>query len=99
VHAARFGKARGRVQAGDRPAVVLQTHGMAHWSTVLVAPLSTSALGASFRPTVAVASRETLVLTDQVQPLDASRLGKRIGSLTADEMIAVDLALKKVLGL
>jgi mRNA-degrading endonuclease toxin of MazEF toxin-antitoxin module len=39
------------------------------------------------------------VLTDQVQPLDTGRLGKRIGSLTADEMIAVDLALTRVLGL
>lgn len=99
MHAARFGRARGRVQAGDRPAVIVQAHGMAHWSTVLVAPLSTSAVSASFRPAADLASRETLVLADQVQPLDADRLGKRLGSLTADQMIEVDLALKKVLGL
>lgn len=99
VHAARFGRARGRVQAGDRPAVVVQAHGMAHWSTVLVAPLSASAMPTSFRPAVTVAERESLVLADQLQPLDADRLGKRLGSLTADQMIEVDLCLKKVLGL
>lgn len=99
VHAARFGKARGRVQAGDRPAVIVQAHGMAHWSTVLVAPLSTSALRSSFRPPLDLAGRETVVLADQVQPLDADRLGKRLGSLSADQMIEVDVALKKVFGL
>jgi len=35
-------------------AVVLQAHGIAHWSTVLVAPLSASAQRSSFRPPVDV---------------------------------------------
>ena len=99
IHAARFGRARGAVRAGDRPAVVLQAHGMAHWSTVLVAPLSSSAQGSSFRPPVDVRGRETLVLADQIQPLDSARLGKRIGTLSADEMIEVEQAVRKVLGL
>ena len=99
IHAARFGRARGRVQAGDRPAVVLQAHGMAQWSTVLVAPLSTSALATSFRPRVVVKGTETLALADQVQPLAADRLGRRLGSLDADELIELEAAVRKVLGL
>ena len=99
IHAARFGRARGRVQAGDRPAVVLQAHGMAHWSTVLVAPLSASAQRSSFRPPVDIRGRESLVLADQIQPLDATQLGRRIGTLSADEMIEVEEAVKKVLGI
>ncbi len=99
IHAARFGPARGRVQTGDRPAVVLQSHGLAQWSTVLVAPLSTSALDTSFRPRVMLKGTPTLALADQVQPLDSDRLGRRLGSLDVDEMIDLDAAVKKVLGL
>lgn len=99
IHAARFGRARGSVQAGDQPAVVLQAHGLAHWSTVLVAPLSSSAQRSSFRPPVEVRGNESLVLADQIQPLDAGRLGRRIGTLSADEMIEVEQAVRKVLGL
>jgi hypothetical protein len=35
---------------------------MAHWSTVLVAPFATSALGASFRPAVGLALKKVLGL-------------------------------------
>jgi mRNA-degrading endonuclease toxin of MazEF toxin-antitoxin module len=38
-------------------------------------------------------------LADQVQPLDADRLGRRLGSLNSDELIELEAAVRKVLGL
>ena len=99
VHLTRFGRARGRTQAGTRPAVVLQTNGMASWSTVIVAPLSTSARPTSFRTPVDVGAQKSLVLADQVQALDVAQLGKRLGALTPNQMSEVETALKSVLEL
>lgn len=99
IYAARFGKVTGRAQAGARPAVVLQADGMAGWSTVIVAPLSASARPSVFRPAVALKGTETRVLLESMRALDTSRIGRRIGSLSADELIDVNAALRKVLGL
>jgi len=68
-------------------------------STWLVAPTSTSALAASFRPEVEVLGRRTQVLAEQTAAVDPQRLGDRVGRLTNDEMRQVDAALRLVLGL
>ena len=68
-------------------------------SVVIVAPTSRSARPASFRPEVEVSGETTRVLVEQLGAVDAQRLGKRVGHLTAEELWAVDDALLSVLGL
>ena len=99
IYAARFGKPAGRAQTRSRPAVVLQADGMAGWSTVIVAPLSASARPSVVRPAVALKGTETRVLLESMRALDTGRIGRRLGSLSADELIDVNTALRKVLGL
>ena len=89
---------RGHEQSGARYAVVVQSD-LLPLSTWLVAPTSTSALGASFRPEVQVQDRTTRVLTEQTAAVDPSRLGPRVGQLTFDELRQVDAALRLVLSL
>jgi mRNA interferase MazF len=87
---------RGREQAGARFAVVVQSD-LLPLSTLLVAPTSTSARPASFRPEVVVADRSTRVLVEQTAAVDPTRLGDRVGQLTLDEMQQVEAALRLVL--
>jgi len=90
---------RGHEQAGDRHGVILQANELLNLSTVLVAPTSTRALPASFRPEVAIAGRATRVLVEQMGAVDPSRLGKSQGLLSFEELRAVDRALARVTGL
>lgn len=89
---------RGREQSGARYAVVVQSD-LLPLSTLLVAPTSTSARAASFRPDVVVAESPTRVLAEQTAAVDPSRLGARMGRLTLEEMQRVDAALRIVLSL
>ncbi|UMB72043.1 type II toxin-antitoxin system PemK/MazF family toxin [Mycobacterium paraterrae] len=89
---------RGHEQYGARYAVVVQSDQLP-LSTWLVAPTSTSARPASFRPEVAVGGASTRVLAEQTAAVDPSRLGERVGLLSFDEMRRVDAALRVVLGL
>src|SRR5204862_2037575 len=66
-------------------------------STWLVAPTSTSARAASFRPEVEIAGQITRVLAEQTAAVDPNRLGERSGELTFDELRRVDAALRLVL--
>jgi|SRR5215212_5442460 len=91
--------ARGHEQQGARYAVVVQADEFLGLSTVLVAPTSTSARPASFRPPVKVRGGETRVLIEQTTVLDPQRLGASAGRLDAAEVRAVDDALSLVLGL
>lgn len=88
----------GHEQSGSRFAVVLQSDLLA-LSTWLVAPTSTSALAASFRPEISVLGRQTRVLVEQTAAVDPQRLGKGAGSLTLGEMRQVDAALRLILAL
>jgi len=90
---------RGREQSDARYAVVVQADELLGLSTVLVSPTSTSALPASFRPTIAIEDVETRVLVEQTTVVDPQRLGASAGRLEADELRAVDDALGLVLGL
>ena len=91
--------ARGSEQRGARYAVVVQADEFLGLSTVLVAPTSTSARPASFRPVVAFEGRETRVLAEQTTVVDPQRLGASAGRLDAEEIRAVDDALGLLLGL
>jgi mRNA interferase MazF len=90
---------RGREQRGTRYAVVVQADEFLGLSTVIVAPTSTSARAASFRPPIMIADTETRVLIEQVSVVDPQRLGASAGRLTATELLKVDDALGLILGL
>ena len=91
-------RARGHEQSGSRLAVVVQSDDLP-LSTWLVAPTSTSARQASFRPEIAIDGRVTRVLAEQTSAIDPSRLGKSVGYLDPDEMRRVEAALRIVLEL
>lgn len=91
--------ARGREQSGARYAVIVQANEFLALSTVLVAPTSTSARSATFRPSIEVDGIPTRVLIEQTTVVDPDRLGRSAGRLGAPEMHAVDEALALVLGL
>ncbi|MFT4009680.1 MAG: type II toxin-antitoxin system PemK/MazF family toxin [Nocardioidaceae bacterium] len=90
---------RGHEQRGRRFAVVVQSDDLQLLSTWMVAPTSTSAHAATFRPTVDVSGTKARVLVEQTSAVDPSRLGDLVGQLTFDELRAVDAALRLVLGL
>jgi mRNA interferase MazF len=90
---------RGHQQRGTRYAVIVQADEFLDLSTTLVAPTSTTARAASFRPTVAIDGRETRVIVEQTTVVDAERLGRSAGRLDSSELRAVDEALGLILGL
>lgn len=91
--------ARGREQRGARYGVIVQADEFLGLSTILIAPTSTSARPASFRPTIEVDGTETRVLVEQTTVVDPERLGDSAGRLDASELRVVDEALSLVLGL
>ena len=91
--------ARGHEQRADRYAVIVQADEFLGLSTTLVAPTSTGARPASFRPTIALDGHETRVLLEQTTVVDPQRLGRSAGRLEASELRAVDEALTLILGL
>jgi mRNA interferase MazF len=91
--------ARGHEQRGARFAVIVQADEFLDLSTTLVAPTSTTARAASFRPTIFLERRETRVLVEQTTVVDPGRLGRSAGWLEVSELRAVDDALSLILGL
>ncbi len=91
-------RGQGREQKGRRYAVVLQPDWLT-LSTWIVALTSTSARETSFRPSVSIADRRTLVMCDQLATVDLNRLTEPVGFLTIEELHRVDEALALVLDL
>jgi len=89
---------RGHEHSGTRYAVVVQSDQLP-LSTWLVAPTSTSARAATFRPEIEVGGRMARVLAEQVAAVDPQRLGESAGYLTHEELRRVDAALRVVLEL
>lgn len=79
--------------------MVVQADEFMGLSTTLVAPTSTSARPATFRPAISLNDTETLVLVEQTTVVDPQRLGRSAGRLDAAELRAVDDALALLLGL
>ena len=96
LHASRH--SRGHEQSGSRYAVVVQSDQLP-LSTWLVAPTSTSARAASFRPEIEIEGRVTRVLAEQTAAVDPSRLGDSVGYLSLAEMRRIEAALRIVLDL
>ena len=89
---------RGHEQTGIRYAVIVQSDSLP-LSTWLVAPTSTAARPASFRPEIELDGRLTLVLAEQTAAVDPGRLGDRVGHLSFDEQRRVDAALIALMSL
>ncbi|MGI9097839.1 MAG: type II toxin-antitoxin system PemK/MazF family toxin [Solirubrobacteraceae bacterium] len=92
-------RARGREQQGARYAVMVQADDLLGLSTALVAPTSTSARPATFRPTIELLGAQTRVLVEQTTVVDPQRLGDSAGRLNAAEMQSLDEALRLILAL
>lgn len=99
VFTLRLPKGFGHEQSGTRLGVVVQADAFLPRSVVLVAPTSTRAKPASFRPEIDVDGTTTRVLVEQVGAVDVGRLGDLAGHLTPEELWGVDAALLTVLGL
>lgn len=99
VHRFKVPKGVGHERHGERYGVVVQSEAMLPRSVVVVAPTSRSARPATFRPEIDIAGHRTRVLVEQLGAVDVQRLGRRVGSLTTEEMWSVDDALAVVLGL
>lgn len=95
----RLGRRHGHEQSGVRYGVIVQSDALMRLSTVLVAPTSTAARPASFRPEINIDDKVTRVLIEQTGAIDASRLGDYHGCLSVEEQWGVDLALETVLDL
>ena len=91
--------ARGREQQGARYAVVVQADEFMALSTTLVAPTSTNAQRAIYRPTIELGGEEARVLVEQTTVVDPQRLGRSAGRLSASEMRDLDEALAMILAL
>jgi mRNA interferase MazF len=68
-------------------------------STWLVAPTSTSARAATFRPEVEIDGQVARVLAEQPAAVEPGRLGASAGHLSVEELRRVDAALRLVLSL
>lgn len=91
--------ARGHEQRGARYAVIVQADEFLDLSTTLVAPTSTGARSATFRPIITIDGRQTRVIVEQTTVVDPQRLGRSVGRLDASELSAVDEALALILGI
>lgn len=95
----RLPKGTGHEQYGKRYGVIVQSDALLPRSVVLIAPTSTSARAASFRPEVEIEGTATKVLVEQMGAVDVNRLGDIAGHLRSEEQWGVDAAILTVLGL
>ena len=99
VHAIKLPRGRGRVQHGQRYAVIVQADDLLALSTVVICPTSQSTPAASFHPKVALRDEPTRVLCEMASAVDARALGDHVDHLSFGEMRAVDDALRLVFDL
>ncbi len=99
VWSVRLGRSTGREQSGRRYAVVVQSDDLRLLNTVVVAPTSTAARPASFRPEIVVDGERTRVLCEQIRTVNAQRMGALAGMLSVEELSSVEDALELVLEL
>jgi mRNA interferase MazF len=99
IYRIRLPRGQRREQAGVRYGVIVQAEELLGLSTAIVAPTSTSAAAATFRPEIEIEGRPTRVMVEQLRAIDIERLDKPAGRLSAPEMGALDQALALVLDL
>ena len=95
----RLPRGVGHEQHGRRFGVVVQSDALLPRSVVLVAPTSTGARPASFRPVIELEGQQTTVLVEQVGAVDVTRLGDLVGHLRPEDLWGIDTALSTVFDL
>lgn len=91
--------ASGHEQRGRRFGVIVQADELLGLSTVIVAPTSTQAQPATFRPQIEIDGETTRVMVEQMRAVDMMRVGDQIRVLSLDEMRQLEAAIELVLGL
>ncbi len=99
IYGIRLPRGSGHEQRGKRFGVVVQSDALLPRSVVLMAPTSTRAKPASFRPEIDIDGTPTKVLVEQVGAVDVDRLGDLAGHVSPEELWGIDAALLTVLGL
>ncbi|MDQ3738922.1 MAG: type II toxin-antitoxin system PemK/MazF family toxin [Actinomycetota bacterium] len=99
IYGLRLRRGDGHEQRGRRFGVVVQSDALLPRSVVLIAPTSTSARPASFRPEIDIEGNPTRVLVEQLGAVDLSRLGQSFGRVSIEQQWSIDAALLTVLGL
>lgn len=100
-----LGEPSSHEQAGQRPAIVLQTDDLNHLSTIVVIPLTTKPNRASFTTNVPIVQGEagltsdSVVLCHQIRALDRRRLMKRIGEVSGQRLSEIEAAVSFLLRL
>jgi mRNA interferase MazF len=100
-----LGIPKGYEQAGERPAVVIQTDDLSRLSTVIVIPLTTAHHETSQRGTVILPvvkgtlEKKSVALCYQIRALDKYRLKKRLGELPSNTLLEIETTTAYVLGL
>ncbi|MDU4891061.1 MAG: type II toxin-antitoxin system PemK/MazF family toxin [Clostridium sp.] len=91
----------GSEQGGIRPVIIIQNDvGNRYSPTVIVAAITSQINKAKLPTHVEISSEEyglnkdSVVLLEQVRTLDKRRLKERIGHMTDEDMIKVDIALR-----
>lgn len=94
-------QAEGNIQGGRRPVLIAQNDvGNRHSPTVEIIPMSRRTKKASYMPTHVLVQAnhengldsESVVLAEQVQTINMSQLGKRLGRLSRAELVSVGKA-------
>lgn len=99
IYELRLPKGIGHEQRGRRLGVVVQSDALLPRSVALVAPTSTSARAASFRPELNLLGQLTRILVEQLGAVDVNRLGDQVGRATVEQQWQIDAALLTVLRL
>ncbi len=99
VYELRLPKGVGHEQRGRHFGVVVQADALLPRSVVLVAPMSTSARPATFRPELVINGETMRVLVEQVGAVDVNRLGDPVGHASVEEIWGIDESLMTVLDL
>lgn len=109
VFVATLAPRSGSEQRGTRPVLVVSHdafNATAGWRSVVVVPLSTSVAQAKRGPTAVLLhagvgglAKDGIALCHQVTTLDRAKLMRRLGTLPADRLAAVDDGLKAALDL
>lgn len=102
---ANLNPVKGSEQGGKRPVVILQNDvGNKFSPTVIVAAITSRTRKKENMPTHvsldnAALEKDSQVLLEQIRTLDKTRLIKKVGKLTQDEMRAIDNSLEISLSL
>lgn len=81
-----------------RPCVVISPNDMNNsLQTVLIAPMTSTRRGWTFRPLITGPKNQSELALDQMRAVDKSRIIKVLGSLSVDDQVSVYAILKELL--